>query len=127
MSAAVHGGAYAAPQHYPGPQQAYEPGGDPEDGRPTLLVTTVDIGEGRAGRVEVRAGDDPVDVARAFCSRHGLPDAIVMPLALHLEENLAETGAGSGSSDGGYDSQAEEETAQVRRTCCGAVGACLLV
>ncbi|KAL4440425.1 hypothetical protein ABPG75_003426 [Micractinium tetrahymenae] len=77
------------------------------DERPTLLVTTVDIAEGRAARIEVRLGDDPVDVARAFCARHGLPDTIVLPLAHHLEENLAEHAAAeaaagaSGLAEGG--------------------------
>ncbi len=61
--------------------------------RPTLLVTTVDISEGQAARIEVRLGDNPVDVARAFCMRHGLPDTIVLPLAQHLDENLAEHAA----------------------------------
>lgn len=81
------------------------------DGRPTLLVTTVDIGEGRQGRVEVRAGDDPVDVARAFCARHGLPEAIVLPLAQHLEDNLAESLAGAG------DEYSEEEVDEVGGRC----------
>ena len=55
------------------------------DERPTLLVTTVDIAEGQAARIEVRLGDDPIDVARTFCVRHGLPETIVLPLAQHLE------------------------------------------
>lgn len=88
MSAAeVLHGAYEAPRAYASGQ------GPQPDLRPTLLVTTVDIGEGRAGRIEVRQGDDPIDVAAAFCSRHGLPEAIVLPLAQHLEDNLAESGA----------------------------------
>lgn len=53
-----------------------------------LLVTTVELGGGRTGTVEVRAGDDPLDVARQFCAYHGLPDTVVAPLALHLQENL---------------------------------------
>ncbi|KAL4431755.1 hypothetical protein ABPG77_002971 [Micractinium sp. CCAP 211/92] len=73
--------------------------------RPTLLVTTVDISEGQAARIEVRLGDNPVDVARAFCMRHCLPDTIVLPLAQHLEENLAEHAAAAAgaanSAEGG--------------------------
>ncbi|KAI3431406.1 hypothetical protein D9Q98_004459 [Chlorella vulgaris] len=68
--------------------------------RITLLVTTVDIGEGRAGRIEVCLGDDPIDVATAFCARHGLPEAIVLPLAQHLEENLAENEAAAAEAAG---------------------------
>ncbi|PSC72051.1 expressed ef-hand domain-containing [Micractinium conductrix] len=99
-------------------------GGDDgdSDAPPLLLVTTVDIGNGEQGRIELRVGDHPVDVARAFCLRHGLPDSIVLPLAQHLEENLAENAAaaaaagtplpGYADSDGGqeeYPAEEEEE------------------
>lgn len=93
----------------PGPtpySPAYGAGSPGIDSRPILLVTTVDIGEGRQGRVEVRASDDPIDVARAFCARHGLPEAIVLPLAQHLEDNLAESAAGAG---GDYSEEEVEE------------------
>lgn len=56
--------------------------------RPTLLVTTVDIGEGRSGRIEIREGDDPTEVAWAFCQAHGLSEAIIGPLAAHLQDNI---------------------------------------
>lgn len=55
---------------------------------PLLLVTTVDIGDGKADRIEVRQGDVPLEVANAFVSKHGLPTAVVPRLAMHLEENL---------------------------------------
>jgi hypothetical protein len=55
---------------------------------PLLLVTTVDIGDGKADRIEVRQGDVPLDVASAFVTKHGLPTAVVPRLAMHLEENL---------------------------------------
>ncbi|KAF6256830.1 hypothetical protein COO60DRAFT_1656523 [Scenedesmus sp. NREL 46B-D3] len=61
--------------------------------QPLLLVTTVDIGEGRSGRIEVRLGDVPMDVAREFVIKHGLPPAIIPRLAVHLEENLAKVAA----------------------------------
>ena len=63
-----------------------------EDGH-LLLVTTVDIGGGRSDRVEVRAGDDPLALARAFVERHGLPAAIVGALGRHLLDNLREAAA----------------------------------
>ncbi|KAG2439667.1 hypothetical protein HYH02_010549 [Chlamydomonas schloesseri] len=70
-----------------------------------LLVTTVDIGGGASERIEVRQGEAAEDVARAFCSRHGLPDAIVGPLAAHLEENLKKAaGARALQGQGGGDS-----------------------
>lgn len=55
---------------------------------PVLLVTTVDIGDGKSGQVYVRLGDDPEGVARAFCAEHGLPDSVILPLAAHLQQNL---------------------------------------
>jgi hypothetical protein len=88
------GASYDVPPAYAGVESQHS------DLRPTLLVTTVDIGGGAAARVEVRQGDDPADVARAFCARHGLPEAIVLPLAQHLEENLAETNAERAQADG---------------------------
>ncbi|GIM06636.1 hypothetical protein Vretimale_10899 [Volvox reticuliferus] len=77
-----------------------------------LLVTTVDVGGGVSERIEVRVGEIPEDVARAFCRRYNLPDAIVGPLAAHLEENLRKAagnrdgkpaleGAAAGSDGGG--------------------------
>lgn len=61
--------------------------------QPLLLVTTVDIGEGRSDRIEVRLGDVPMDVAREFVIKHGLPPAIIPRLAVHLEDNLAKVAA----------------------------------
>lgn len=55
---------------------------------PLLLVTTVDIGEGKTDRIEVRQGDVPLEVAHAFVAKHNLPVAVVPRLAMHLEENL---------------------------------------
>jgi hypothetical protein len=58
------------------------------DDRPLVLVTTVDIGEGRSGSIELREGDDPRAVALRFCAAHGLPDAVADPLLHHMLENL---------------------------------------
>ena len=58
------------------------------DTRVVLLVTTVDLGDGSAATIEVREGDDPLQVAAGFCTRHGLPDAVAAPLAAHLEDHL---------------------------------------
>lgn len=55
---------------------------------PLLLVTTVDIGDGKSDRIEVRQGDVPLEVANTFVTKHGLPTAVVPRLAMHLEENL---------------------------------------
>ncbi|KAG2436669.1 hypothetical protein HXX76_006197 [Chlamydomonas incerta] len=94
--AAATGGAYddlAA-------KKGAAPGAEPR----VLLVTTVDIGGGASERIEVRHGEDAEDVARAFCGRHGLPDAIVGPLAAHLEENLKKAARARGLLPGGGDS-----------------------
>lgn len=67
-------------------------GGQPEhDDRPTVLVTTVDIGGGRSDRIEIRKGDDPADAARKFCEQHQLPNAVLEPLTQHLLDNLRKT------------------------------------
>lgn len=71
-------------------------GGTAESGssqQPLLLVTTVDIGEGMSDRIEVRKGDDSMEVARAFVVKHSLPQAIIPRLAMHLEDNLAKVEA----------------------------------
>ncbi|GBF97125.1 hypothetical protein Rsub_10136 [Raphidocelis subcapitata] len=64
----------------------------PEEGR-LILITTVDIGEGNSDKIEVRAGDDPLDLARAFVHKHALPEAVVEALAQHLHENLRQAAA----------------------------------
>ena len=45
------------------------------DTRAVLLVTTVDIGDGKSGRIEIREGDVPEDAAREFCRTYGLPES----------------------------------------------------
>lgn len=59
---------------------------------PIVLITTVDVGEGRTERIEIRQRDEPAELARAFCHKHGLPPTIVAPLAHHLIENLRQAG-----------------------------------
>ncbi len=56
--------------------------------QPVVLVTTVDIGNGRSDKIEIKRGDDPADLARDFCQRHSLPDGVLGPLTEHLLENL---------------------------------------
>lgn len=56
--------------------------------RPTVLLTTVDIGGGRSDKIEIRKGDDPSEIARVFCERHNLPEGVLAPLTEHLLENL---------------------------------------
>jgi len=57
---------------------------------PLILVTTVDIGEGRSDCIEVRQGEDPLNLAIAFVEKHALPVAITDALAQHLRDNLLE-------------------------------------
>lgn len=56
---------------------------------PVILITTVDIGEGRSGQIEVRAGENTTQVAKRFCLEHGLPEQVVVPLSKHLLDNLS--------------------------------------
>ena len=58
------------------------------DQRPTLLVTTVEIGDGRSATIELFEGDDPAETAARFCRAHGLPESIVVPLTDHIVDNL---------------------------------------
>jgi hypothetical protein len=52
-------------------------------------MTQVDVGNGQVANVELRAGQDPAEVAAAFCSDRHLPLAVIEPLAAHLREQLA--------------------------------------
>jgi hypothetical protein len=80
-----------------------------EEGR-LILITTVDIGDGKSDKIEVRAGDDPLDLARDFVSRHGLPDAIVEALGQHLRDNLRDAAAAQ-EAQGGWGHAAEDAAA----------------
>lgn len=82
---------------------------------PLLLVTTVDIGDGKADRIEVRQGDVPLEVANAFVSKHGLPTAVVPRLAMHLEENLLKVEAQRRAAVSGV---LAPSTCSSRRSCC---------
>jgi len=62
--------------------------GEKVDERPVVLITTVDIGNGKSDKIEIRKGDEPKDAALAFCNRHGLPTNIVGPLTQHILDNL---------------------------------------
>lgn len=68
----------------------------PVKDRPTILVTTVDIGGGRNGVIEIKKGDDPEVLAARFCDMHGLPDTVVGPLTDHLLDNLRKAAATKG-------------------------------
>lgn len=61
---------------------------DPNDPNPILLITTVDIGEGRTDRIMFRKYDDALTVAQEFIAKHRLPNGIAQPLAQHLLDNL---------------------------------------
>jgi hypothetical protein len=81
----MHAAATQLQQHLHATRQAHQA---EALGPPLLLVTTVDIGDGQADRIEVRLGDVPLEVASAFVAKHGLPPPVIPRLAMHLEENL---------------------------------------
>ncbi|KAL3139442.1 hypothetical protein ABBQ38_003772 [Trebouxia sp. C0009 RCD-2024] len=56
--------------------------------RQIILITTVDIGEGRTAQIKLREGDSPQDAALAFCEDHALDTGIAGPLARHIQGNL---------------------------------------
>ncbi|DBA68524.1 TPA: hypothetical protein ACH3X2_013618 [Trebouxia sp. C0005] len=68
------------------PAQDQSSGGTSE--KPIILITTVDIGEGRTDRITLREGDSPQDAALAFCQGHALDKGIAGPLARHIQGNL---------------------------------------
>jgi hypothetical protein len=77
-----------------------------------ILITTVDIGDGKSDLIEVRQGDEPMDLARAFVQKHSLPAAITEALAQHLRDNLREAGqqqasAGRGGAEDGNQARAQ--------------------
>ena len=50
---------------------------------------TIEIGEGRSGTIEVRDGDDTLELASTFCVMHRLPvNEIVEPLSYSIEKTL---------------------------------------
>ncbi len=67
-----------------------------EDARAVLLITTVDIGGGQSEKIELRQGESPLDVARAFCQAHGISASVVAPLAEHITQNLHKPQVGRG-------------------------------
>ncbi|KAK9818631.1 hypothetical protein WJX74_005925 [Apatococcus lobatus] len=73
-------------------------GKEPE--RRTLLVTTVDIGDGRSDKVHLREGDSPLDAAKALCRRNGLPEEVVEPLRQHIQSHLQAAQQGAEEESG---------------------------
>ena len=59
-----------------------------DDQRPTILMTTVELGPGVSGTITLLEGDDPREAAQRFCLEHGLPANVVEPLTLHILDNL---------------------------------------
>lgn len=93
---------------------------------PLLLVTTVDIGDGKSDRIEVRQGDVPLEVANTFVTKHGLPTAVVPRLAMHLEENLLKVEAQRRAAVSKQRQTGTEQPMPAladRDTCCGCFAA----
>ena len=65
-----------------------EGGRDVGDGK-LLLVLRVELGDGKAGHVEVRQGQNLAELALDFCHTHGLDaSSVAGPLTAHLESNV---------------------------------------
>ncbi|KAI8463811.1 MAG: hypothetical protein J3K34DRAFT_135272 [Monoraphidium minutum] len=91
----------------PGALASLDEEGAPE-AAPLILITTVDIGEGRSDRIEVRYGDEPLELAAAFVERHGLPPSIIDALAQHLHDNLADVAAAAAAAAAAVAEQSHE-------------------
>ena len=52
------------------------------------LIITIDIGDGRKDELIVCEDDDPLTLAREFCSKHHLGQAACKALAEQIEQNL---------------------------------------
>lgn len=57
-----------------------------------ILIMSVDLGEGRSGRVVVHERDDASMLARDFCRRQGLPEELVKPLKEQIVANVVKLG-----------------------------------
>ena len=53
-----------------------------------LLVMTIEIGNGNHDTIHVSENDDPADLAKDFCMKHGLSPNIVVPLAQNIYHNI---------------------------------------
>ena len=57
-----------------------------------ILIMSVDLGDGRSGRVVVHERDDAGLLARDFCRRQGLPADLVKPLKEQIVSNVVKLG-----------------------------------
>lgn len=57
-----------------------------------ILIMSVDLGEGRSGRVVVHERDDAGMLATEFCRRQGLPQELVKPLKEQIVANVVKLG-----------------------------------
>lgn len=53
-----------------------------------LLIMTIEIGDGQKDTLRVFENDDPNDLAKEFCDKHGLNPNIVYPLAQNIYANM---------------------------------------
>lgn len=57
-----------------------------------ILIMSVDLGNGRSGRVVVHERDDAGLLAREFCQRQELPEDLVQPLKEQIVSNVVKLG-----------------------------------
>jgi hypothetical protein len=53
-----------------------------------LLIMTIEIGDGQKDTLRVFENDDPNELAKQFCEKHGLNPNIVYPLAQNIYANM---------------------------------------
>ena len=56
----------------------------------TVLILNIDVGEGTFDQLIVHEEDEPIDLASAFCRKHGLGPPISKALTVQIETNIDE-------------------------------------
>jgi hypothetical protein len=71
-------------------KESYEDNGkySAEGEEKELLIMTIEIGDGQKDTLRVFENDDPNDLAKAFCDKHGLNPNIIYPLAQNIYSNM---------------------------------------
>jgi hypothetical protein len=64
------------------------PGGGGGGRGKVILIMTVDIGDGRNGKIQVHENDSAEDLAHAFAEEYGLGENVIPPLTAHIQRNV---------------------------------------
>ena len=59
-----------------------------DDASKALLIMNINIGDGEKYSLSVMEGDDPFDLAKAFCKKHSLNENVIDALAQNIYDNM---------------------------------------